>query len=109
MNIYDQTDSEIALLLAQKIKAWRISPRGAALSREALAKKSQVGITPLKRFENTGATTLRNLIAVMRSLELLEGLETLIPDPDTPSPLELLEQDRGKPARKRAPRKRKGE
>ena len=61
--------------------------------------------TPLKRFEKTGAITLRNLIAILRATDLLDGLESLIPDAESPSPLDVLaaEKKRLRRLRKRAP------
>ncbi len=61
-------------------------------------------MTPLKRFEKTGATTLRNLIALLRGLNLLEGLDTLIPPADNPGPLVLLAAEKKRVQRQRAPR-----
>jgi hypothetical protein len=81
-----------------------MSPQGAALSQVELARRSGVGLTPLKRFEKTGAITLRNLIALLRALDLLDGLEALIPDPNTPGPLELLAAEHKRKERHRAPR-----
>lgn len=104
MSLYHLTNTEIAQHLAQAIKAWRISPQGAALSQVDLARKSGIGLTPLKRFEKTGAITLRNLVALLRALDLLDGLETLAPPPDAPGPLALLAAERKRPQRKRAPR-----
>lgn len=104
MTIQNLTNTEISLRLAQSLRAWRISPDGAGLSQVDLARKSGVGLTPLKRFEKTGAITLRNLVALLRSLDLLDGLEALIPEPDTPGPLALLEVERSKKPRVRAPR-----
>lgn len=109
MSLHHLTDVEIALRLATAMKEWRISPRGAALTQAAMVRKSGIGLTPLKRFEKTGATTLGNFIAMLRALELLDALENLIPDASTPGPLELLEADRKKIRRKRAPRTKKGE
>src|SRR5258707_15524978 len=103
MSLYHLTNTEIAERLAQAIKAWRISPQGAAMSQVELAHKSGIGLTPLKRFEKTGAITLRNLVALLRALNLLDGLETLIPEPDAPGPLEMLAAEQTKPHRKRAP------
>jgi len=40
----------------------------------------------------------------LRALGLVDGLTTLIPAPETPSPLELLAADRAKGLRQRAPR-----
>lgn len=107
MSLQHLTNNEIALRLAQALHAWRISPDGAGISQVDLARKSGIGLTPLKRFEKTGAITLRNLIAILRALDLLEGLDQLVPDPDYPGPLALLEAERKKPARTRAPRTRK--
>lgn len=107
MSLYHLTDREIALKLARALREWRMSPRGAAMTQVELARKSGVGLTPLRRFERTGGTTLANLIAIFRGLDLLDRLEELVPDPDTPSPLEILaaEQARLQKQRKRAPRR----
>ena len=76
------------------------------MSQVDLAHKSGIGLTPLKRFEKTGAITLRNLVALLRALNLLDGLETLVPEPDAPGPLALLAAEQKKTHRKRAPRTR---
>jgi DNA-binding Xre family transcriptional regulator len=104
MSLHQLTNTEIAARLAQALRAWRISPQGAAMSQVELAHKSGIGLTPLKRFEKTGAITLRNLLALLRALDLLDGLENLIPEPDAPGPLELLAAERKRTQRKRAPR-----
>lgn len=106
MDVYQLTNDEVALRLAAAVRAWRISPNGAGMSQAELSHISGIGLTPLKRFEKTGAITLRNLIAILRAMNLLESLETLVPDPDSPSPLEILaeEQRKARRTRKRAPR-----
>ena len=106
MSLNHLTNIEIAARLAQAIKQWRISPQGAALSQVELAHKSGIGLTPLKRFEKTGAITLRNLIALLRALALLDGLENLVPAPDAPGPLQVLAAEQKQRQRKRAPRRR---
>jgi hypothetical protein len=100
------TDREIGAVLAKRLQRWRIDPKGAAISASELAKRSGMGLTPLRRFEKTGGITLRNLIALMRAMGLLERLEGLIPDPATPSPMEILEAEQGKHMRQRAPRRK---
>jgi hypothetical protein len=107
MDLHHLSNTEIALRLAQAIKAWRISPQGAALTQVELARKSGIGLTPLKRFEKTGAITLRNLVALLRALDLLDGLDALIPAPDVPGPLAILAAEKQRSQRKRAPRKAK--
>ncbi len=104
------TNDELAAQLAASLKAWRVSPNGAAMTQADLAQKSGVGLTPLKRFEKTGAITLRNLIALLRALDLLDGLLGIVPDADSPNPLDVLAAALKKSgqARQRAPRSRKG-
>ncbi len=104
------TNDELAAQLAAGLKAWRVSPNGAAMTQADLAQKSGVGLTPLKRFEKTGAITLRNLIALLRALDLLEGLLGIVPDADSPNPLDVLAaaQKKSGQVRQRAPRSRKG-
>lgn len=109
MSFNNLTNTEIAARLAASMKAWRISPQGAALSQVELAHRSGIGLTPLKRFEKTGAITLRNLLALLRALDLLDGLEALVPKPDAPGPLALLAAERKNHQRKRAPRTRKAQ
>jgi hypothetical protein len=99
------TDREIAAALAKRLRQWRIDPKGAAISASELAKRSGMGLTPLRRFEKTGGITLRNLVALMRAMGLLERLENLVPDPDSASPLEILEAERALRPRQRAPRR----
>jgi hypothetical protein len=107
MSLHHLTNAEVAQHLAQAIKAWRISPQGAALSQAELARRSGIGLTPLKRFERTGATTLRNLVALLRALDLLDRLEAVVPEPDAPGPLALLAAERKRAQRQRAPRTKK--
>ena len=109
MSLNHLTNIEIAARLARAIKEWRISPQGASLSQVELAHRSGIGLTPLKRFEKTGAITLRNLVALLRALDLLDGLEALVPAPDTPGPLEMLAAEQKKTQRKRAPRTQRAE
>ena len=107
MSLQHLTDREIARQLARDLRAWRMDPRGAGMTQTELASRSGVGLTPLKRFEKTGGITLNNLIALLRALNRLEVLETLVPKPDTPSPLELLKAGRAAARRRqRAPRTR---
>jgi len=100
------TDREIAAALAKRLQRWRIDPQGAAISASELAKRSGMGLTPLRRFEKTGGITLRNLIALMRAMGLLERLEGLVPDPSTPSPMDILQSEQAKRTRQRAPRRK---
>jgi transcriptional regulator with XRE-family HTH domain len=97
-------DKEVALELARRLHAWRVDPRGAGLTQAELARRSGVGLTPLKRFEKTGGIGLNNLIGMLRALGLLERIDSLVPEASAPGPLELLDASRRiPPQRKRAP------
>jgi hypothetical protein len=110
MDTYRMTNDEVAAKFAETLKAWRVSPNGAAMTQADLAHKSGVGLTPLKRFEKTGAITLRNLIAIMRTMDMLDSLLAVVPDADSPSPLDVLAeaQKKAKQVRQRAPRSNRG-
>ena len=110
MDPYQLTNDEVALHIAEALKAWRISPNGAGMSQLDLAAAGGIGLTPLKRFEKTGAITLRNLIAILRATHLLENALALVPDPAQPGPLDILAQEGRNAARtrQRAPRKMRG-
>ena len=101
------TNREIARRLAHDLRAWRIHPRGAGMTQTELSSRSGVGLTPLKRFEKTGGITLKNLIALLRALNLLDRITGVIPKPAMPSPLELLKADRAARPRTRAPRSKR--
>jgi transcriptional regulator with XRE-family HTH domain len=110
-NPYHHTDSEILREVARSLKGWRMAFYGAAMTQDELAEHAGVSISSIKRFEKSGQITLKNFIAIMRSMRLLDNFADLIPDPDSPGPLELLEaqQKRLKLTRKRAPRRQKGQ
>jgi hypothetical protein len=105
MSLGHLTDKEVALHIAQRLRAWRVDPDAAGMTLDELSRRSGMGLTPLKRFEKTGGITLRNLIALMRAMGLLDRLEELVPASEGPSPLDLLEAEQSNPARKRAPRR----
>lgn len=107
MNDEHLTDREIARRIARDLRAWRMDPRGAAMTQAELSSRSGVGLTPLKRFEKTGGITLNNLIAMLRAMNLLGRLTEIIPKPESPGPLERLKADRAAVQRMRAPRKRR--
>ena len=110
METYRMTNEEVAIKFAETLKAWRVSPNGAAMTQADLAHKSGIGLTPLKRFEKTGAITLRNLIAILRTMDMLDSLLAVVPDADSPSPLDVLAdaQKKAKQVRQRAPRSNRG-
>jgi hypothetical protein len=104
MDLNHLSDTEVAEWLAKRLRGWRVDPNGSGLSASELARRSGMGLTPLRRFEKTGGITLRNLVALLRAQGLLTRLEQLVPDPATPSPMEILKSQRARRSRQRAPR-----
>lgn len=103
------SNHEVCLELAKQLRSWRISSRGAGLSQRDLAEKAGISLTSLQRFEKTGGITLQNWVALLRALHLLDQVATMIPDPETPSPMELWRAQVTKDTnvRQRAPRTQK--
>ena len=107
-NLLFLTENEIASHIAEAVKAYRLSPRGAHMTQQELADKAGVSVATIKRFEKTGIITLPNLIALFRSLELLSNVEALVPKVPEITPMQaLLEEERKrKPVRVRKRRDR---
>ncbi|HEV2954344.1 MAG TPA: helix-turn-helix transcriptional regulator [Candidatus Dormibacteraeota bacterium] len=59
------------------------------LTQADLAARAGVGKTTVQRLEGGETTTLANFIRILRALELLDGVDRLIPEP-LPSPIEQL-------------------
>lgn len=69
------------------------------LSQVELAEQSGVSRPTVQRLEAGGSTQLKNLVRVLRVLELLPNFEALVPEADVQPLLEL--ERRGTPARQR--------
>ena len=65
------------------------------LTQAALAEQAGVGKRTVERIESGASAQMSSLIRIFRVLELLPGLEQLLPE-SQPSPMELLKH-KGKP------------
>ena len=72
------------------------------LTQAAVAEQAGVAKRTLERIESGASAQLSSLIRVMRVLDVLPGLDTLLPEAG-PRPMDLLK--RGGRARQRAPRR----
>jgi transcriptional regulator with XRE-family HTH domain len=72
---------------------------GRNLTQQALAAEAGVSKETVQRLERGHSVTMNGLLRLLRALDLLEGLEALVPEP-LPSPIEQLE--RGGRQRQRA-------
>lgn len=80
------SDTAILEKIGARLKTRRIS-RG--LKQQELAEESGVGVSTIAKIESGQSVAFSLLISVMRTLDLLENLDLLVPE-QKPSPLELL-------------------
>jgi transcriptional regulator with XRE-family HTH domain len=71
------------------------------MSQKQLAQEAGVGERTVARVEGGESSTLANVIRILRALDLLEGLDSLVPEP-TVNPFVELEQ-RGRQRRRASP------
>lgn len=107
MNLNFMTDGEIAKLLGERIRAYRVASSGLGMTREGVAKSAGISLSALERLENGGNPRLMTLIPVLREYGLLDGIVHLVPEMTGLTPMEIIEK--AKPNRRRAyaPRDRK--
>ncbi len=76
------------------------------LSQQQLADEAGISRHTLMRLEAGHSVTLSALVRVLRALDLLQGLETLVPQP-LPSPLQQLEHQSGRRQRASGSRRKR--
>jgi transcriptional regulator with XRE-family HTH domain len=87
----DLTDEATLRELGGRIARSRLDRN---LTQQQLADAAGISRHTLLRLEDGHGVTLSALVRTLRALELLDGLEALVPQP-LPSPLEQLERERG--------------
>ena len=78
MNLILMTDKEILKLIASRAKEVRISHD---LRQSDLSQKSAVPLSSIRVFERSGKISLGYLIKILRSLSLVEELDSLFQHP----------------------------
>lgn len=91
------SDRAILKTLGERIKAYRINN---GMKQSEVAAESGVGLTTINKIENGKPVSVLLLISVLRTLNLLENLSLLVPEPKI-SPLRLLEIQKKQPKRVR--------
>lgn len=94
------SDDATQRLLGERLAQHRIS---AALTQAELARRAGISPRTVVRIEGGQGADLRNLVRVLRALDLLGGFNTLVP-PLPPSPVEQLKLRGKQRERVRAPR-----
>ena len=88
MNWQRSTDKQVLTTIAERLKEHRIRKR---YTQKELAEKSGVSLPSIQKIEQGKSVSLNIFLAVLRSLKLLDNLETLVPNISI-SPIEILKQ-----------------
>lgn len=99
MDLYAMTDKAICAEIGSRIKALRLRRN---LTQQQLADAAAVSLNVVKALEK-GKGKLSSLVAVLRELEALDGLDQFIPEPEI-SPIQLAKQQ-GKKRRRASGRR----
>jgi len=99
-NNYDILQGARELMRARRMaRLWR---------QDELAQKSGVGVATLRRFENTGRISFASFAKLLATLGLADKFLDALKQPNpAPKNIEEFLADAPKPARRRAPRRRK--
>lgn len=95
------SDRAILAELGQRLQHTRLERN---LSQAKLAEEAGIGRVTLQRIEDGKPASMVNLIRVLRALDLLEGLDQLVPPP-TASPLDELRRQGQQRQRAGSPRR----
>lgn len=91
MSFHGKSDQQILQTLGQRLRGHRLRRD---ITQEQLAERAGLSVSTIKGLES-GRGRLDSLVAVLRELGQLDGLESFLPDPGI-SPLQLAER-RGRP------------
>ncbi len=87
MDIYSESDQQIARKLGQRIRSLRLHKN---LTQQQLAEASALSLNSIKALE-AGRSKLSTLIAVLRELDALDALDNFIPEISI-SPIQLAKR-----------------
>jgi transcriptional regulator with XRE-family HTH domain len=96
------TDDAVLKEIGERLERQRIE---AGLTQASLAAQSGIAKRTLERIEAGRSAELVTLLRLLRTLKLVDGVETLVPDPPT-SPIALLKHEGRQRKRVSRPRAR---
>lgn len=103
MNFNDlSTEDAILEEIGRRVARRRIE---LGMTQASLSEQAGIGKRTLERLESGNSVQLANFLQVLRILELLDGLDVLVPDAG-PSPMALLKQ-KGRQRERASSRQRK--
>ncbi len=81
-----KTNADVLLDLGKKVKLLRLACNW---TRQEFSDRTGIPFSTLSRLEQTGEGSMHHYVTVLRTLNALDGLESLV-KPPTVSPLELM-------------------
>ncbi len=75
-SLQNASDNEILLALGENLKSFRVR---AGIAQGELARRAGIGAIAMSRLETGKGSSLRTFVNVLRSLNLQEGLNQLVP------------------------------
>ena len=95
-----ETDKAILEELGSRLRRTRLDRN---LNQARLAEEAGIGRATLQRIEEGKPASTTNLLGVLRALDLLDGVERLVPEA-SPSPIDELKRRGQRRQRARSPR-----
>lgn len=103
-DLYGKSNNDIVIELGKRFRDYRIALR---LTQKEIAEQTGLSVMTIVRFENGEGSAIRldNFVALMRTIERLEGISELIPE----IPASLYDRQTVRDNVKRRVRRRKNE
>ena len=106
MSFYHHTDTEIAEILASRIKQYRLENSQRSLTQKEMGERTGLSRDTIQRLEKSGRVSVPVLIAVLRELGLLDNLEILVPEKPPVSPIAVVRQQENMKSKRQRARKK---
>lgn len=106
MSFYHHTDTEIAEILASRVKQYRLENSQRSLTQKEMGERTGLSRDTIQRLEKSGRVSVPVLIAVLRELGLLDNLEILVPEKPPVSPIAVVRQQENMKSKRQRARKK---
>jgi len=106
MSFYHHTDTEIAEILASRVKQYRLENSQRSLTQKEMGERTGLSRDTIQRLEKSGRVSVPALIAVLRELGLLDNLEILVPEKPPVSPIAVVRQQENMKSKRQRARKK---